>query len=409
LFAFVPAFAKESTGQCQALHSFEGGTMRRTLILCVALLSIAASAAAQLGKTIAIPAGSDEDRAVNEINTAPDGPAKIALIDKFMASYGKGDFELLGDQLYIQTYLALKDYPKVFEYGDKALALDPDNLAVGVNIVRAADATGDTQRLFATGEKISQMLARYKAAPAPAGMSPEQWAQTRQDTLKKADADVSYVQYTMIQAAYKTADPVAKAALFERYVAAFPDSPYSANAREQTAFAYQQARDTAKMVASAQSALTADPNDPSMLLLLADYWSDSEQHVDEAGTNAQKALDSLQQAKKPDNVTEDQWQEQLSLEKGIAYSCLGEVDVIKGRNATAVESFKQANPLLKSNAFYYGRNLYRLGFTLAKMKRIPEARAVLTEAVSVDSPYKSRAQETLNKIGGPLGRTRKRS
>ena len=37
---------------------------------------------------------------------------------------------------------------------------------------------------------------------------------------------------------------------------------------------------------------------------------------------------------------------------------------------------------------------------LAKMQRTAEARTVLTEAVSVNSPYKAKAQETLNKIGG---------
>lgn len=384
--------------------------MQRSLSLFAAILFVASCAAAQIGKSIAIPAGSDEDHAVTAINDAPDGPDKIALIDKFMASYGKGDFELLADQLYVQTYLAMKDYPKVFEYGDKALALDPDELAVAVNMVRAADAAGDTERTFSTGEKISQMLARFKAAPAPAGMSPDQWVQTRADALQKAGSEVSYVQYTMVQAAYKATDPVAKAAIFERYVAAFPDSPYSENARERTAFAYQQARNADKMVASAQSAIAADPNDAPMLILLADYWSDSNSasHLDDAGADAKKALDAIQQAKKPDNANDEQWQQQQSLEKGVAYSCLGQVDAIKGRNATAIEDFKQANPLVQSNAFYYGRNLYRLGFVLAKMKRIPEARAVLTEAVGVDSPYKSRAQEALDKIGGPA-RTRKRS
>ena len=113
--------------------------------------------------------------------------------------------------------------------------------------------------------------------------------------------------------------------------------------------------------------------------------------------------------KKPNNVSDDQWQQQVSIEKGIAYSSLGEVYVVKGRNAPAVDAFKQANPLLKSNAFYYGRNLYRLGFTLAKMQRIPEARTVLTQAVSVNSPYRSRAQETLDKISGAAARTHKSS
>jgi tetratricopeptide (TPR) repeat protein len=383
--------------------------MRRTLILSLSILSIAVLAKAQIGKAVVVAAGSEQDRALNRINQTPDGPDKIALIDKFMTAYGKGDFELLGDQLYMQTYLALKDYPRVFEYGDKILALDPDNLSAGVAMTHAAEEMGDAQRLFTIGEKVSQMIARYKAQPAPEGTPPGQWKQRQEDALKGAQDNLNYIEYAMTQAAYKTNDPAARAALFERYVAAFPDSSYTASAREQTAFSYQQARDTAKMISSAKAALGVDPNDASMLLLLADYWSDSGEHVEEAAANARKALDALQQAKKPDNVTDEKWKEETDLEKGLAYSCLGEVDVIRGRNETAVAAFQQANPLLKSNNFYYGRNLYRLGFTLAKMRRIPEARTVLTEAVSVNSPYKSPAQETLDKIGGPASRRRKRS
>jgi hypothetical protein len=383
--------------------------VNRALVLIVALLVLAAHATAQMGKRIVVAAGSDEDKALEPIYATPDGPDKVALIDQFMAAYGKGDFELLGDQLYVQTYLALKNDAKALEYGEKVLALDPDNLSAEVNMVHAAEEMGDTQRLLASGEGAARIVARYKARPAPEGTSAEQWAAVKQNVLSNAQNDIGYVEYAMTQVAYKTADPAARAALFERYVAAFPDSPYTSGARDQTAMAYQQAQNPTKMLASAQANLTADPNDVSMLILLADYWSDNGQQLDKAAADAQKALDVLQQAKKPDTVPDEQWQQQVSIEKGVAYSSLGEVYVVKGRNAPAVDAFKQANPLLKSNAFYYGRNLYRLGFTLAKMQRIPEARTVLTEAVSVNSPYKSRAQETLDKIGGAVARAHKSS
>lgn len=378
--------------------------MKRILVLLVLSFVFAVAASAQIGKTVTVPAGSDEDKALTPIYSAPDGPEKVALLDKFMSDYGKGDFELLGDELYVQTYLAQKNYAKVYEYGDKALALDPDSLTTAVNIIRAADAQGDTAKIYDFGEKAAAMISHYKASPAPEGTSASDWAAAKDRTLKDAESDISYVQYSMVNAAFKTTDPAARAKLFERYVAAFPDSSYTTNVREQTAIAYQQAQDTPHMISTAQAILEKDPNNVSMLILLADVWSDSGQQLDKAADYAQKVLDVLKDAKKPENVTDEDWQKQTSLEKGIACSAIGEVDVRKTKNAPAVEAFKQANPLLQGNNYYYGRNLYRLGFTLAKMQRTAEARTVLTEAVSVDSPFKPLAQETLNKIGGPVSK-----
>jgi tetratricopeptide (TPR) repeat protein len=376
--------------------------MVRLTGLLVLFLVLATTAAAQIGKSVSVAAGTPEDKALSEIYAAPDGPDKIALLDKFMADFGKGDLELLADQLYVQSYLAQKNYPKVYEYGDKALALDRDNFSTAVNMVHAADEQGDASKVFEEGEKVAAIIARYKASPPPEGGEADRWNSQKDATIKNAQADIGYVQYALVNAAYKTADPAARAALFERYVAAFPDSTYTTTVREQTAVAYQQAQNQAKMLAAAQSVLDSDPKDISMLLLLADNWCNDPHQLDKAAADAQKALDLLAQAKKPDNVADDQWQKQLSLQKGLAYSSLGEVYVNKNRNPQAVDAFKQAAPLLKSDNFSYAQNQYRLGFTLAKMQRIPEARSVLTEVISLNTPYKQRALDTLNKIGGPV-------
>ncbi len=385
--------------------------MRRTWILLASLLAAAATAQAQIGKSVLVAAGTPEDKALTEIYSAPDGPAKIALLDKFMADYGKDDLELLGDQLYVNTYLAQKNYPKVFEYGQKALALDPDNLSTAVSMVRATDEMGDTSKLFDAGEHVAGILARYKVAPAPAGYSAKSWEITKAANITASAQDINYVQYALFNAGYKTANPSNKAVLMERYATVFPESPYTKDARETAAFAYQQSQQYPKMVDAAQKLLTADPNNVTMLVLLADYWSEKGQgaQLDKAGEYAQKALDLLPQQKKPEGVTDDQWQQQTTLQKGLAYSSLGEVYVDKGKNTQAVDAFKQANPLLKSNSTSYARNLYRLGFTLAKMKQIAEARTVLTEAASIDSPYKGLAQQTLDKIGGADARGTRKS
>ena len=374
--------------------------MQRLLVLLTLVTSVATTAGAQIGKSVSVAAGTDEDKALSEIYAAPDGPAKIALLDKFMADFGKGDLELLGDQLYEQSYLAQKNYAKVYEYGEKALKLDPDNFSTVVNMIHAADEQGDAQKLFGYGEKAAAIITHFKSAPPPATTPPEQWPSQQKQALTDAQPDITYVQFAMVSAAQKTTNAAARAALFERYIAAYPDSAYTATVRDQIAFSYQQAQLSAKMLEAAQKNLEVDPNDISMLVLLADYWSEAGQQLDKAAANAQKALDLLAKAQKPENVTDEQWQRQVSIQKGLAYSSLGEVYVVKTQNPQAVEAFKQASPLLKSDIFSYARNLYRLGFTLAKMQRIPEARVVLAEVISLNTPYKARAQETLDKIGG---------
>jgi tetratricopeptide (TPR) repeat protein len=374
--------------------------MKRSPILLAAFFVLATATRAQIGKSVSVAAGTDEDKDLAAIYAAPDGPDKIALLNKFVTDHPAGDMALLADQLYAQTYLAQKSYEKVYEYGDKALTLDPDSFSSIILMIHAADEQGDAQKLYALGEKVGPLIARYQASPAPAGMGEDQWAAQKAQNLKDAQADINYVQYAMVNAAYKTSNVATRTQLLERYAKAFPDSPYTLAVREQTAIAYQQAQNTPKMIETAQSILAKDPGNISMLILLADNWSESGQQLDKAAADAKKALDLLAQAKKSENVTDEQWQHQVSIQKGLAYSALGQVYVNNDQNAQAVDAFKQASPLLKSDAFSYGRNLYRLGFTLAKMQRNAEARVVLTEAISVNSPYKAKAQETLNKIGG---------
>jgi len=383
--------------------------MNRLLALGILVLTIATTADAQIGKSVSVAAGTDEDKALSEIYAAPDGPSKIALLDKFMADFAKGDLELLGDQLYEQSYLAQKNYAKVYEYGEKALKLDPDNFSTVVILIHAADEQGDPQKLFSYGEKAAAIITRFKSAPPPEGVLREQWPSQQKQTLSDAQADINYLQFAMLNAALKITNGGARAELLGRFVAIFPDSTYAVTARDQIAFAYQQAQLSPKMLEAAQKNLEVNPDDISMLVLLADYWSDAGQQLDKAAANAQKALDLLAKAQKPDNATDEQWQRQISIQKGLAYSSLGEVYVVKTQNTQAVDAFKQAGPLLKSDPFSYARNQYRLGFTLAKMQKIPEARVVLTEVLSLNTPYKARAQETLDKIGGSTKKPARKS
>lgn len=383
--------------------------MRRSRVLLPVLLVLFAFPAhGQMGKNIMLPAGTPEDKALSAISSATDPAQKTALIDQFINDYGsKPDLALLGEILYTSAYLQQNNYDKAIENGEKVMAADPDNFATAVNLVRAAGGKQDAAKAFDFGDQVSAIVARYKAAPPPAGTSQEGWVGQQADTLKAAQPDIESIQYTLFTVASQMKDGAQQAVFFERFLKSFPDSVYAANAREELAFAYQQARNTPKMLDAAQQVLSKDPSNVSMLLLLADFYSGEGKQLDDAAADAQKALDTLATAVKPAQVNQADWDKQVALQKGIAYSALGQIDVIRTKNAAAVAAFKQADPLLQSNTYYYARNLYRLGFTLAKMQQSADARKYLEQVIKMDSPFRSLAQQTLDKMNGSGPKTAK--
>jgi len=266
--------------------------------------------------------------------------------------------------------------------------------------VRAANESSNTERLFAAGEKAGGILQRYKASPAPAGTAPRDWELMKSQKLESIKDDEGYIEESLLSAANQQKDAAKKAELLVRFIKMYPDSAASEQALSLAAASYQQAQNPAKMLDLANGVLAKDPNNLGMLLLLSDYYSENGQELDKAETYAKKVVSLCDSAKKPANLTDEQWQTQKSLQKGIALSALGRVNIEKKDNLSAVKDLTTAAPLLKSDASAYARNQYRLGYAYLNMKKNAEARQAFTEAASVDSAYKGPAQDKLKSLGG---------
>ncbi|MDE3135212.1 MAG: tetratricopeptide repeat protein [Acidobacteriota bacterium] len=376
--------------------------MRRLGLVIILLLMAAAPAAAQLGTQVAVQAGTPEDKALTAINQASTPQQKLALLDKFAAEHPSGEMALMADQLYVSIYLSLKNYPKVYEYGDKALAIDPNNLQVGVDLVRAAQLQNSTTKIFNYGTKVGEMVNRYKAQPPPTGVPADQWAAEKQQNLDAAAPQINWVAGVM----YSAVATERTEASLNRFMDAFPDSTYTQNAEIRMAQMYNRSGETEKLLAFVEKRVAVNPDDIGMQVLLADYLSGKGTDLDRASAAANKVIQLLSTATKPAGMTDAQWEKQSNGQKGQAYSALGQVYVDQKDNDKAVAAFEQAKPLLKDSTVNYARNLYRLGSTLAQMKRNTEARAALEEAAKLETPYRAMSEALLRKLSTSRARTR---
>jgi tetratricopeptide (TPR) repeat protein len=370
----------------------------RVALVLTILFYAATTSAQQIGNYVPVSAGSEADHAMTEINATSDPAQKLALIDKFAAGPGQGDMAMVADELYVNYYLAQKQYDKVFEYGDKIFAIDPGNFQNAMNMIRAASEKGEAEKLLVYGEKTQAIFTAYKASPAPSGVAADTWELQKTHTIESNQDNIRYVQQAVYNGAYQTQEPAKRADELLHFAKIFPDSEYSLTALGVAASSYQQAQNAPKMLEVANALLAKDPKNLGMLLLVSDYYGEKGEQLDKAEAYAQKAAALADSAPRPENVTEDQWTQQSALQKGLALSTLGQVNLQKKNNTQAIQNFQAAAPLLKSNDVGYARNAYRLGFAFINLRKIPEAKAAFTQAASVNSPYKQPALDKLKTL-----------
>jgi len=368
-----------------------------TALFLLSAFLVPACQAQQLGKPVMIPAGSDADHQLNAINNA-DASQKLALIDGFAKAFPESDMQIVADEQYVNYYLNAKRYDKAFEYGDKLFALDPDNYLNAVNMVRAAAEKGALDRLYTYGERANSILSRYKASPPPEGISADDWARLKSEKLATLKENQEYVEQCLLNGAYNSKDPGKKADDLVRFAKMYPGTAQSDQALMVAATAYQQAQNRGKMQEIVNNALAKDPNNIDMMLLMADDYSENGDQLDKAEAYARKAISLTDTAQKPEQLTNEQWNQQTSVQKGWAYSTIGQVDLQQRQESQAVGNLLKAGPLLKSNAAMYARNQYRLGFAYLNLKKNADATKAFAEAAAIDSPYKAMAQQKLDEL-----------
>ena len=366
--------------------------MRHT-ILAALVLTLTISATAQV-QGIFIPAGTPEDQAIQDINKESDEAKRVAMWEEFVTKYaGNAAAVAYGDSQIAQHYLSAGDAAKALAYGDKAMAAVPNNLDILVSQTTAAQQLKDAAKMLHYAALGGKAINGIKKTQAPEGIAAADWAMKLDAQRQAVQQQYDYfdgVAYNAVAGEQNAKQRVESA---RQYVSAFPDGRYADQVHQLAITSLLQANDFAALSQYGEAALAANPNNVGTLSLLAYALAEdpSPKYLTKAMEHARKAIE-LGKAESPET------DRATRLSVGLAHEALGYALMKQDKTAAAIPELKSAGNLLKDDPGSHEVVLFRLGYAYAKLKRYPEARETLNEAIALKGPFEKQAREVLGKV-----------
>ena len=344
---------------------------------------------------IVIPAGTPEDQALNAINNEQDAQKRVAMYQDFLEKFSANPVAVAYANWQLsQSHQTSGDLQKAAEYGDKAAAGAPHNIDILVSQVTVAQGLKDNARLFKYAAQGGEAFSMIEKQPKPADVSDEEFK-----SRVAADVEANKQSYDFFEGAAFTAitaETNAKTRMdyIEKYTPTFPNSKYDEQVASYAMLSLSELRDSHRLITYAEKALAANPNNLPALLLLAGSYLDSA----EAGSLA-KCITYSQRAIVAAKAEDPSADHTRKVSAGVAHSTLGRAYAKQEKTAQAIAELKSATALLKNqDDQQYAIAGYALGWNYAKINRLSEARAILTDVAATPGPAQQVAKDLLTKV-----------
>jgi tetratricopeptide (TPR) repeat protein len=366
--------------------------MKLRQVLLVVLSGFVLTAARAQVTRILIPAGTPEDAAIQQITQEADADKRLALVQDFLQKFSADPTAVAYGNLQLSQYYSAKgDIAQALAYGDKALAAAPNDLEILGSQANLASQMKDCAKVMdyaARGGMAVQGIARQAK---PAEMSDQEFAARIERERASAQQSYDYLEGMAVNAIVGESDGKQKVAEVEKFESAFPRSKYEPQVVEYAVVALQQMNDLPRLAAYGQQAVAANPDNASLLSVLASALVDAPAYFDRAMEYARKAI-VLAKADAPDADSN------RKMAAGTARTALGFGLMKQEKNTAAIAELKTAVALLKEDPVGSQKASYLLAYAYAKTKNYAEARQILNKLVATQGPFQQPARELLTKV-----------
>jgi tetratricopeptide (TPR) repeat protein len=358
------------------------------------LLVVATLVSAQVEK-LAIPAGTPEDKDLNEIGNEQDAQKRIVMYQDFLQKYASNQAAVAyGNWQLSQSYQNAGDLQKALECGDKAASATPHNLDILTSVVTIAQQAKDNGRMFKYSVQGGDAYDSIDKQAKPADVSDEQFASNKASDKEANKSAYQFFETAAFNVIAAETDAKTRMDEIDKFSDTFPKSQFSDQLTSYAMLSLSQLKDNKRLIAYADKALAGNPDNlPALLMLSNTYMNSSEPgSLGKAATYAQRAI----VAAKADAPDADQ---SRKVSAGVAHSTLGQAYAKQEKTALSITELKSAVILLKGqDEQQYAVAAYFLGWDYAKLNKLTEARAVLNDALAVPGPMQAPVKDLLTKV-----------
>ncbi len=370
----------------------------RRFKLAVTLLLAAGTALAQRQR-FTINTETPEGQLLQQIGEQEDPVQKLGLLEKFVAQYPQHEAIPWVWAHMVRVAAKANQFDKALEAGEKALALDPEDLETAHEALKAAEAKKDPATLIAWAGKVSAAARKVAATPKPKEEDEVEDWKTAVDFAEQLDV---YTEYTLYALALQIPDPKQRIALIEALEAQNPESQYLPQIANLRFVAYLQAGQAEKAVAFAEKVIEKDQSNEDMLLAVADSYRRGKKDPEKVLAWCAKALELAATKPKPEGVTDDVWEKRRQQISGRAHFVAGMTHAARNNWVEADKELRAALPGIADDAtmnaealFYLGLANFRLGEKDCEPGRILDAVNFTKQAAAVKGPYQAPARQNL--------------
>lgn len=342
---------------------------------------------------IVIPAGTPEDKALTEISQQSDQEKRVTMLEDFVKQYAANSAAVAYGNWQLSQQYVTSDPAKAMNYGDKALAAMPDVLDILQTQADLAQQTKSYAKVVDYAVRGAVVIKGIDKQAKPADMSDDEF-KSQIDAQKASAAPIyEYLAAAAYNAMASEQDQKQRITEIERFSEAFQGSKLVQNADVLAVATYSEMGDMTQLVSFGEKALGSDPKNAALLTLLANAFAEDPKGADlaKAGSYSRQAIELL----KADTTTPA---ETRQITEGFAHQILGYTLLREKNNPAAIGELKIASTMLKSDSAKYSITLYRLGYAYALEKQNANAKQVLTEAVTVDGPFKEESKKLLAQV-----------